>query len=198
MSASQLAYLILLLVAGTFVCVAAYWDVKEKRIPNRFTLPMFYAGCVYQLVLSLIDGWQHLGSGLAGFAIGFGILFVLWFVGSGGGGDVKLMGALGVWLGGWMTLQVLLATLCIIVCLVVGRRVIGMAFRRIPAVAAGTAPSRTLVSMRADQKVDRRLMAFAAPVAVATWAVLLLSPWLDSKTPSGRTTIEKTMVQTQP
>lgn len=194
MSAPQLAYLILLFAAGTFVCVAAYWDVREKRIPNRFTLPMFYAGFGYQLILSLVDGWHHLGSGICGFLIGFGILFLLWFVGSGGGGDVKLMGALGIWLGGWMTLQVVMATLVIILGVMLSRRCAALLARRSPAVAeSGPAPARS-VSLQRNQKVERRLMTFAGPVAVATWGVLLLSPWLNSET-RNQTTLRKSVVQ---
>ncbi|MCA9079524.1 MAG: prepilin peptidase [Planctomycetaceae bacterium] len=93
------ATLVLILAAGIFTAAAAVWDTRTRRIPNFLTLPMFGLGWVFQIVMSVLYGWEHLASGFLGFAVGFGILFLLWFVGSGGAGDVKLMGALSVWLG---------------------------------------------------------------------------------------------------
>jgi len=174
----QINFITLLAIAGTFVCAAAYWDVREKRIPNRLTFPMFIAGWIYQFALSCMEGWQHLGNGLAGFAIGFGILFVLWFVGSGGGGDVKLMGALGVWLGGWMTIWVLLSTLVIIVAVMLFRR-LSSVVRHGNSSSASSGTSKGAI-VGTTSKTGRRLMTFAGPVAVATWGVLLTSPWWNS------------------
>ena len=79
-----------------FTAVAAGWDLREKRIPNKLTLPVFFAGWIYQAVY---HGWGGLADAGLGFLVGFGVLFVLWFIGGGGGGDVKLMGALSVWMG---------------------------------------------------------------------------------------------------
>ena len=111
---------VLVVAVAVFTAVAAFLDFKTKRIPNKLTLPMFFAGWVFQLVMSLMYGWQHLGSAALGFLVGFGLLFVLWFVGGGGGGDVKLMGALSVWLGLKMTLAVLfVSTLLVLAATVV-------------------------------------------------------------------------------
>jgi len=41
---------------------------------------------------------------LAGFAVGFGLLLLPWLLGGGGMGDVKLLAALGAWLGPMMML----------------------------------------------------------------------------------------------
>ena len=65
---------------------------------------MWIAGWIYQ---AIFFQWDGILNGLGGFGLGFGLFFVLWIIGSAGGGDVKLMGALSVWLGGSLTLKVI-------------------------------------------------------------------------------------------
>src|SRR5436190_21242629 len=108
---------VLVVAMVAFTAIAAGWDLREKRIPNKLTLPMFFAGWVYQIAF---HGWAGVLDGLAGFAIGFGVLFVLWFIGGGGGGDVKLMGALAVWMGYQLTLLVLVASTVAVVFITMG------------------------------------------------------------------------------
>lgn len=173
------AALILVVAAGLFTVTAAIWDMRASRIPNKLTIPMFFAGWVYQLTLSVLYGWHHLGSAGLGFLVGFGILFILWFVGGGGGGDVKLMGALSVWLGFKLTLYVLfLSTILVMLStLVVMLKNIythGMKRTKSKYLATGKTPKgqKPKVETR-EEKLGRRVMAYAGPVAVATWLVLL-------------------------
>jgi prepilin peptidase CpaA len=101
-----------------FTAVALVSDLRTRKLPNLLTVPVFALGLVFHVVngfcQSGIKGmfWDAnygtgLGFALGGFAVGFGIMLVLWIIGGGGGGDVKFMGALGCWLGAWLTLQVL-------------------------------------------------------------------------------------------
>ncbi|MBI4581750.1 MAG: prepilin peptidase, partial [Planctomycetes bacterium] len=48
-------------------------------------------------------GWSGRGGGLAGLVVGFATLIVPWLMHGMGAGDVKLMMAIGVWLGPWLT-----------------------------------------------------------------------------------------------
>ena len=73
---------VLVVAMVAYTAAAAAWDLREKRIPNKLTLPVFFAGWIYQIAF---HGWAGILDGLAGFAIGFGVLFVLWFIGGGGG-----------------------------------------------------------------------------------------------------------------
>ena len=162
--------IVFLACVGLFTLVTAVRDVRTHRIPNLMTVPMFLAGLAYQVAFR---GWAGLGDAALGFLLGFGTLFVLWLIGGGGGGDAKLMGALSVWLGYRMTLWVLLVSTVLVMVLtflvvafsVAGRGVTGTKARY---GAAGDAGPETVA-----RRQQRRIMAYALPVALATWAVVL-------------------------
>ena len=78
------------------VTVAACFDVTTKRIPNALT----YAACLWGFALgAYFGGWAGLGDSALGFAGGFVPVLIMFLGGSIGGGDVKLMGAVGALLG---------------------------------------------------------------------------------------------------
>jgi prepilin peptidase CpaA len=89
MSASHAAVLIVAAIACAF-------DVRFGRIPNLLTFGAAAAALVYS---GITGGWTGLGLSLAGWGAGCAI-FVPWFLlGGMGAGDVKLLAALGAWLG---------------------------------------------------------------------------------------------------
>jgi len=90
-----------------FTSVALTTDLKSRRIPNWLTVSAAILGLVYHIATGGIAG---LLLSLGGFATGFGFLLLLWLTGSGGGGDVKLMGAVGCWLGAFTTLLVFIGS----------------------------------------------------------------------------------------
>src|SRR3979490_2785326 len=76
------------------VLIAAFTDLKSRRIPNWLTLPALPAGLIAQTVYG--EGfWQGLLGALGGFAA----LFVLFAIGAGGAGDVKLFTVVGSFVG---------------------------------------------------------------------------------------------------
>ena len=73
--------------------VAAGIDVATGRIPNLLTVPLLVGGIVWSIFAGSVGG------ALAGGGVMmFPFLLLLFFAG-GGAGDVKLMAALGTWLG---------------------------------------------------------------------------------------------------
>jgi len=76
------------------VVVAAVTDLQSRRIPNWLTLPALPIGLVAQSVYG--DGFL---AGLLGACAGFVALFVLFAIGAGGAGDVKLFTAVGSFVG---------------------------------------------------------------------------------------------------
>jgi prepilin peptidase CpaA len=83
----------------------AYFDVISRRIPNRLTYTAIIAALVLRLALL---GWRGLVAGLAGLLVCGGLFFLLFMIGAMGGGDVKLMAAVGAWIGYRHTLTALI------------------------------------------------------------------------------------------
>ena len=76
--------------------VAAGWDIATRRIPNALT---FGAAAAAVAAQSYVGGWSGAGLALAGWAVGVALFFPIFALGGMGAGDVKLMGAIGAWLG---------------------------------------------------------------------------------------------------
>lgn len=95
-----------MLIAG----VAAFLDWRSRRIPNWLTIPALVAGLVINTIVSGLPGLLH--SLEAASAVMLVLLPVVLLKGL-GGGDWKLMGALGAWLGPTRVIIVLLATIAV-------------------------------------------------------------------------------------
>lgn len=76
--------------------VAALWDIKSRRIPNLLTLPLLATGLLQAAMFSGWDGF--LSAFLASIILALPYVILFMFAG-GGGGDAKLMAAVGAWLG---------------------------------------------------------------------------------------------------
>jgi prepilin peptidase CpaA len=88
-------HLVALSALAAVLTIAAFTEVKDRRIPNWVTL----AGLGVGLLIGYFPGGISLGASLGGFLIGFGFLYLFYMFGGMGGGDVKLMGAVGALLG---------------------------------------------------------------------------------------------------
>ena len=94
-------HVVVILVAG----MAALFDIRTARIPNLLTFGAAAAALVY---LSASNGWPGLAEAIEGWGVGV-LLFAPFFaLGGMGAGDVKLLGAIGAWLGPRETLWVAL------------------------------------------------------------------------------------------
>ena len=89
MEPKHLAVLIVALVA----CVT---DLRSRRIPNVLTFGAAAAGIAFH---ATVPGGETVTSAVLGWLVGVAVFFVPFALGGLGGGDVKLLGALGAWLG---------------------------------------------------------------------------------------------------
>jgi prepilin peptidase CpaA len=83
-------------VAVLVALAACATDLRVRRIPNVLTLGAALAAGAYHLVTA---GWSGLGTAAGGWALGLLLFLPLFLLRGMGGGDVKLLGALGAWLG---------------------------------------------------------------------------------------------------
>ncbi|MBN2584237.1 MAG: prepilin peptidase [Planctomycetes bacterium] len=83
-------------ILATVVVIAAVTDVRSGRVYNWLVYPAVVLGLLVALVTGGLPGLKD--HALAA-AIGFGVMFLCYAIGGMGGGDVKLMAAIGA-LGG--------------------------------------------------------------------------------------------------
>jgi prepilin peptidase CpaA len=87
--------------------IAAVTDVWKFKVHNLLTVPLLLSGLVYHGITS---GPVGLAGSALGALFGFAILVVFYILGGMGAGDVKLMAAIGAWLGLPLTLLVFLTS----------------------------------------------------------------------------------------
>jgi prepilin peptidase CpaA len=76
--------------------IAVAFDVRTRRIPNWLTFGGAAAALAYSVTTSGLAG---LGTAVAGWLVGAALFFPFFALGGMGAGDVKLLAALGAWLG---------------------------------------------------------------------------------------------------
>jgi prepilin peptidase CpaA len=163
--------------AMTVATVAAIWDVKTRRIPNKLTVPCFMAGL---LLHYFTQGWSGLGNSAAAGAIAF-VIFLLFFLAGGmGGGDVKLIAAVGALVGTHLLPNVLIATALVGGVLAIGtalfRGQMGSTLRNVVAIAGhhaenGLTPHPSLHVRNTETVRLPYGVAIAAGVLVGCWHV---------------------------
>lgn len=169
---------------GLFTLVAAVCDFRTKKLPNWLTVPGFLAAIAFHITVGALEGgfggsmWG-LGYALGGFGVGFGILLVLWLIGGGGAGDVKLMGALGAWFGAKQTLLLFLVSVVFVLVLSIGAMAWQMftkgawnAKRKYLSTDSNKSSGKQSYEAVMKNKVRRRLLPFGVPVAMAAWVLL--------------------------
>lgn len=160
------------IVVSAIACVT---DLRTRRIPNRLT---FGAAAAAIVIRTLIGGWSGALSSVGGCAVGLALFLPLFVLGGMGGGDVKLVGALGAWLGPAGAIQVdlysALAGGAFGVIVALARGYLSTAFLNLRLMTmswmagSGTLPGMTLAEAQGPR------LAYALPIAAGTMVTLWL------------------------
>jgi prepilin peptidase CpaA len=86
----------------TLLVLCAVSDIRATRIPNIMTIPFAVSAVVLHSFDKGLDGFLF---STAGMATGIGLLILPYMMSGMGAGDVKLMGAVGSFLGAKATLE---------------------------------------------------------------------------------------------
>ncbi len=98
------------------VILAAWFDLRERRIPNALVFPAALLG----LSFNATRGWEGFLFGGKGLLIGFSLLLIPYLLHVMGAGDVKFLAAIGAFMGGTGVVRVLLLALMIYPVLAIG------------------------------------------------------------------------------
>jgi len=131
--------------------VAAFFDARRRRIPNRLTGPLLLSGLIWAVCVAGTAGLADALVGCMLMALPCVLLFVL---AGGGAGDAKLMGAAGVWLGAVNGLAALVA---VSVCGMALGLAYAAARRQTRSVVAGTVGMGSRMLLAALNPKDHRL-----------------------------------------
>lgn len=168
------------------ILYASWIDYAQRRVPNWLNAALAAAGLLAQ---GVYFGWAGVGTGLLGLLVGFALLIVPWLMHGMGAGDVKLLMAIGCWLGPWLTLLsfaagAIIGGLAAVVMIVsTGRTVHALAnmqtimtkMRRLETAFGEFGGARTF-------GVTSQLLPYGVPLTAGTIAVLLtyyLGGWLS-------------------
>jgi prepilin peptidase CpaA len=100
-------HVLFLSAAAVATVIAAATDLWKFKVYNALTFPALLAGLAAS---AWFNGWGGLAMSGLGALTGFGLLVAFFVMGGVGAGDVKLLTALGAWLGPALTVQVFLAS----------------------------------------------------------------------------------------
>ena len=155
---------------------ASWIDYSQRRVPNWLNLALIVAGFSIQ---GIYVGWAGIGTGFLGLLTGFGLLIIPWLMHGMGAGDVKLMAAIGVWLGPLLTLYAFAlgaaigAVAAVIMILSTGR--LHMACANIGVILAKCSNRDTVFSEFGSAKsfgTSSQLLPYGVPLTAGTLIIL--------------------------
>ena len=161
---------------GTLLSLACVSDLRTRRIPNVLTLSSAVAAVTFHFVAG---GWPAAGWSLVGLFVGALLFFPMFALRGMGAGDVKLLAAVGAWLGPGQVVTAALATsiaggvIAIFVAVAYGylrRALVNLYLVLTHWRVAGLQP---LPAVTLEQAKGPRL-AYAVPIAIGTVVTLWL------------------------
>lgn len=164
------SYLVALVVIA-LVVISAVIDLRERRIPNAVTIPAIVTGIIFHTIAPWGLGWMFT---LAGLGLGIVLLLIPYLLGGGGMGDIKLLAAVGAWLGPkWLLVAfasgILTGAVLTVICLLTGKsfeELIGLPAKK------GNLSQSEPRGVKALRLRSRKSLPFAVPLALGTCFML--------------------------
>jgi prepilin peptidase CpaA len=167
------------ILAAAFALTAGITDLRSRKIPNWLTYP---AIPIAILLHWIIAGRHAALLSLGGAAIGLGVFLPFVLFGGLGGGDWKLIGALGAFFEPRGLLPVLIITLAIngimALALVLWKKRVGQTARNVGRIAAATFKfHRPAADLTIDNSESEKVP-FGIAAAIATLLYVAAQPWV--------------------
>jgi prepilin peptidase CpaA len=165
-------------IAVAIAVTACVTDLRSRRIPNVLTFGGALAALVYHTATA---GSAGLLASVAGWGLGVVVFLLPFALGGLGGGDIKLLAALGAWLGPaltmWMAMYTGVAGGVLALIVACTRGYLGQAFANIQSLLTHRSVA-AIRAVNAASLADRRGrgLAYAPPIFVGTVVTL----WLHS------------------
>ncbi len=123
------------IILSLLLIISAYFDITKKKIPNFITFPVILWGL---LTYTIFDGFTGFKFSGFGFLVGLSVFLIPFILGGMGGGDVKLMAAIGA-LKGWRfvlytTIYTGLAGGVIVIIILIKEKKLGITLKRVIAI----------------------------------------------------------------
>jgi prepilin peptidase CpaA len=154
--------------------VATVYDIRFRRIPNWLTFPALVLGIGYH---TIIGGFYGLGFSFLGMVVGFGFFFLFYIAGGMGAGDVKLMAALGSFLGPTDVLYAgaytAIAGGVYALILILARKENRKAFARYGIMAKALLTTGHFASIPENENIKTTPLCYGVAIAAGTIAVLV-------------------------
>jgi prepilin peptidase CpaA len=167
------------ILAAAFALTAGITDFRCRKIPNWLTYPA--------IPIAILLHWLIAGShaallSLAGAAVGLGVLLPFVLLGGLGGGDWKLMGALGAFFEPQRLVPVLILTLMIngimALTLVLWKKRVGQTARNVGRIAGSMFKFRSPGSELSIDNSEAEKIPFGIAAALATLLYVAAQPWV--------------------
>lgn len=166
------------ILAAAFALTAGITDLRWQKIPNWLTYPA--------VPIAILLHWMIAGNhaallSLAGAALGLGILLPFVLLGGLGGGDWKLVGALGSFFGPQRLVPVLLLTLMIngimAIALILWKRRLGQTFRNLGHMTVALFRFRSPGAELTIDNPETAKVPFGIAAAIAVLLYVAAQPW---------------------
>ncbi|KXS37896.1 MAG: prepilin peptidase CpaA [Halomonadaceae bacterium T82-2] len=176
--------LTLISILLVFLGSAALWDLRQRRIPNALIM----AGAIVGILLQgMVAGHGGALAAIEGLGIGLLVLMPGYLMGFTGAGDVKLMAAIGTFLGPYNVFLVALASIAVGGVIALGFAASALFSRNSPSpwpryrlmVRTLVTTGKPIYVAPAEGEVMGRKFPYAVSIAIGTTLFLLWqSPWL--------------------